>query len=174
MLCPKDQHMSPPGLNLSVDTKWPELHNLVPIHSHSRSSNEHHMKIENVIQYPHIVVAFMHHRFNIFREEVIQKYLKAKDFWYMFVLNFFLYFFNFYCDSIYIVCSNYMFIYFIYEWKHKGSAHIHGFIWLEGAPDMEILDCSNSSDVQLANMFFDKYVTAWNLHDIHRHNIMVP
>jgi len=33
----------------AADTKWPELHNLMPIHSHSRSSNKHHMKIENVI-----------------------------------------------------------------------------------------------------------------------------
>jgi len=64
----------------AIDTKWLELHNLMPIHSHYLSLNEHHMKIENVIQYPHIVATFMHHRFNIFREEVIQKYLKAKDF----------------------------------------------------------------------------------------------
>jgi len=51
--------------------------------------------------------------------------------------------------------------------------HIHGFLWLEGAPDMEILDWSNSSDVQLAKMFFNKYVTARNPRDIHRCNIMV-
>ena len=30
-------------------TKWPELHNLMPIHSHSHSLNENHMKIDNVI-----------------------------------------------------------------------------------------------------------------------------
>jgi len=51
---------------------------------------------------------------------------------------------------------------------------MHGFLWLEGAPDMEILDWSNSFDVQLANIFFDKYVTAWNPCDIHRRNIIVP
>jgi len=39
---------------------------------------------------------------------------------------------------------------------------------------MEILDWSNSSNVQLAKIFFDKYVTTWNLRDIHLHNIMVP
>lgn len=157
----------------AADTKWPELHNLMPIHSHSHSSNEHRMEIDNVIQYPHIVATFMHHKFTIFQEEVIQKYLKAKYFLYKFFFNFFLYFFNFYCDSIYIVCCNYMFIYFRYEWQHRGSAHIHGFLWLEGAPDMEILHWSNSFDVQLEKMFFDKYVTAWNPCDIHHHNIMV-
>lgn len=158
----------------ATDTKWPKLHNLMPIHSHSRSSNEHCMNLENFIYYPHIVATFMHHRFNIFREEVIQKYVKAEDFWYRFVFNFFLYFFKFYYDSIYIVCSNYIFIFFIYEWKHRGSAHIHGFLWLEGAPRMEILNWSNSANVQLAKIFFDKYVTTWNPRDIHCHNIMVP
>jgi len=33
----------------AADTKWPELHNLMPIHSHSQSLNEHCMKFENVI-----------------------------------------------------------------------------------------------------------------------------
>ena len=66
-----------------------------------------------------------------------------------------------------------MFIYFIYEWQHRGSMHIRGFLWLEGAPDMEILDCSNSSDVHLAKIFFNKYVIAWNPRDINRRNIMV-
>ena len=27
-----------------------------------------------------------------------------------------------------------------YEWKHRGSTHIHGIMWLEGALDMEQLD----------------------------------
>ena len=39
---------------------------------------------------------------------------------------------------------------------------------------MEILDWLNASHVQLIKRFFDIYVTAWNPHDIHRHNIMVP
>ena len=76
---------------LSVpNTKWLELHNLMPIHPHSRSLNESRRKIKNVMQYLNIVATYMHHRFNIFRQEVIKKYHKAKYFWYMFVLlNFF-------------------------------------------------------------------------------------
>lgn len=64
--------------------------------------------------------------------------------------------------------------FFRYEWQHRGSKHIHGFIWSEVAPHMEILDWSNSSNVQLAKILLDKYATAWNTRDIHRHNIMVP
>jgi len=39
---------------------------------------------------------------------------------------------------------------------------------------MEILDWSNSSDVQLAKIFFNKYVTSWNPRDLNCRNIMVP
>ena len=88
------------------DTNWPELHSLMHVPSHSRSLNEHHMKIENVIQYPHIVATFMHHRFNIFREEVIQKYLKAKDIWYRYVL---LNLFSIHCQFLIMV----LFIFFV-------------------------------------------------------------
>ena len=37
-----------------------------------------------------------------------------------------------------------------YEWKHRGSAHIHGFLWLEGAPDMEQLDWTDTIRVDAA------------------------
>ena len=63
-----------------ADIKWPELDNLMPIHSHSRSSNEHSMKIENVIQCPHIVATFMHHRFNIFERKLSKNILKLRTF----------------------------------------------------------------------------------------------
>ena len=89
-----------------ADTKWPELHSLMPVPSHSHSLNEHRMNVENFIQYPHIFATFMHHRFNIFREEVIQKYLKAKDFWYMFVL---LNLFSIHCQFLIMV----LFIFFV-------------------------------------------------------------
>jgi hypothetical protein len=64
--------------------------------------------------------------------------------------------------------------FFRYEWQHRGSTHIHGFLWLQGAPNMEILDWSNPSDVHCAKTYFDRYVTTWNPRDIHRRNIMVP
>jgi ATP-dependent DNA helicase PIF1 len=74
-------------------------------------------------------------------------------------------------SAIYIY---YIFFFFRYEWQHRGSAHIHGFLWLQGAPNMERLDWSNPSDVHGAKTYFDRYVTAWNPRDIHRRNIMVP
>ena len=61
-----------------------------------------------------------------------------------------------------------------YEWKHRGLAHIHGFMWLFGAPDMEAFDWLNVFAINKAKNFFDKYVTTWNPHDIHHRNVMVP
>jgi hypothetical protein len=78
----------------AADTKWPDLHNVMPKDAHSRHLNEHRKKIENVIEYPHLVAMYMNQRFQIFEEEVI-KYLKAKDIWYRFVLIDFYFLFTF-------------------------------------------------------------------------------
>ena len=37
-----------------------------------------------------------------------------------------------------------------YEWKYRGLAHIHGFMWLEGALDMEQLDWKDTIRVDAA------------------------
>ena len=55
----------------AADTKWPDLHTLMPADSDGRALNVHRKKIENVVNYPHIVAMYMHHRFSIFREEVL-------------------------------------------------------------------------------------------------------
>ena len=39
---------------------------------------------------------------------------------------------------------------------------------------MDTLDWTNPLSVDVARTFFDRYVTTWNPHDIHRRNIMVP
>jgi hypothetical protein len=70
-------------------------------------------------------------------------------------------------------CFSTIYTYYIlflirYEWQHRGSAHIHGFLWLQDAPNMERLDWSNPSDVHAAKTYFDRYVTAWNPRDMHR------
>lgn len=49
-----------------------------------------------------------------------------------------------------------------YEWQHHGTAHVHGFLWLQNAPDMEKLDWEDNLEVERAQIFFDKYVIAWN------------
>jgi len=57
----------------------------MPANSDGHALNVHHRKIENVVNYPYIVAMYMHHRFSISCEEVLQKYFLAKDFWYRFI-----------------------------------------------------------------------------------------
>ncbi|XP_059064988.1 uncharacterized protein LOC131857017 [Cryptomeria japonica] len=116
----------------AADTKWPELHKLFPPNLSPEFQSTKKQFIQNIVHNPHVTALFLHFRFTIFREEIIDKLFKAKDHWYK------------------------------YEWQHRGSAHIHGFLWLPNAPDMDKIDWSNHEAVQSANSFFDKYVTTWN------------
>ncbi|XP_057837722.2 uncharacterized protein LOC131047921 [Cryptomeria japonica] len=116
----------------AIDTKWLELHKLFPANSSSEFQSTKKKFIQNIFHNPHATTLFLHFRFTIFREEIIDKVLKSKDHWYR------------------------------YEWQHRGSAHIHGFLWLSNAPDMDNLDWSNYDVVQSAKSFFDRYVTTWN------------
>ena len=49
-----------------------------------------------------------------------------------------------------------------YGWQHRELTHIHGFIWLADAPNMDILYWEDIIAVEVANFFLDTYVTAWN------------
>ena len=61
-----------------------------------------------------------------------------------------------------------------YEWKGRGSAHIHGFIWLPNAPDMETLDWENATKVDKAKDFFDQFISTWNTRDNHQQAPFLP
>ena len=54
-----------------------------------------------------------------------------------------------------------------YEWKHHGSAHIHVFLWLADALNMEILHWEDPDQIYAAKSFFDNYVTRWNSREHH-------
>ena len=99
---------------------------------------------ENIIDYPHIVVHYMHLKHTMFRKEILQKGMKVKEFW----------------------CR--------YEWQNQGSPHVHGFLWLEGAPNMDTLDWENEEERKSAERYFDSIIHAWNpRHDVHQRNINV-
>lgn len=49
----------------------------------------------------------------MFRKEILEKGTNVKEFW----------------------CR--------YEWQHRGFLHVHGFIWIEGAPNVDKIDWSN-------------------------------
>jgi hypothetical protein len=49
-----------------------------------------------------------------------------------------------------------------YEWKHIGSKHIHGFIWLDNAPNMDTLNWDNAIEIAKEKDYFDQHITTWN------------
>ncbi|XP_057835128.1 uncharacterized protein LOC131045552 [Cryptomeria japonica] len=118
----------------SADTKWPDLHRLFSENDGQTTQFTRKQLTNHVICNPHITALYLHNRFTIFREEVIQKLFQAKDHWYR------------------------------YEWQHRGSGHIHGFLWLPGAPNMETINWTDDNEVQMEKTFFDQYVSAWNPH----------
>ena len=71
----------------AADTKWPDLHKAMPNSAPLSAQNWNRWRTDNVINYPHIVAKYMHERFSIFRDEIIVKYLRAKDYWYRYVIS---------------------------------------------------------------------------------------
>lgn len=74
----------------------------------------------------------MHLRHSNFRKEILEKGFKFKDYW----------------------CR--------YEWQHRGSTHVHGFLWIHGAPNMDNIDWSNEQEVKTTQKYFHSIVHAWN------------
>ena len=54
---------------------------------------------------------------------------------------------------ILFIYTPYNFLFYRYEWKHRGSTHIHGFLWLDGAPNMETLDWKDEDQVNKAKVY---------------------
>ena len=64
-----------------IDTKWPNFHSvLYPNITSSFISNK--QRIDNVIKNPHTTSLYLHQRFIIFCEEIIEKLMGATNYWY--------------------------------------------------------------------------------------------
>ena len=61
---------------------WSDLHKVMHNYAPSFAKSRNIWRIDNVINYPHIVPIYMHQHFRIFHEEIIVKYLHAEDYWY--------------------------------------------------------------------------------------------
>lgn len=81
---------------------------------------------------PLIVATFFNERVKTFVEDVINVKFKVKDFWYRF------------------------------EWQHRGSPHIHGVLWIDGAPNLDSIDNMNEMEIQNVISYFDGLISAWN------------
>ena len=66
----------------ATNTKWPDLHAVMPRTPPTSFRKHQQWRIQNIISNPHLALLYMHHRFTIFREEVLVQHLHAHDFWY--------------------------------------------------------------------------------------------
>lgn len=128
----------------AADLYWPDLHALMPGITPSNPREAQLWRKKNVIDYPHIVAQYMHLRNSNFRKHVLEKGLDVRDYWYR------------------------------YEWQHRGSPHVHGFLWIHGSPDMDNIDWMNDVQRKNATKYFDSIVHAWNpREDKHQRNLQV-
>lgn len=101
----------------AADKQWEDLHKHMPYQSDlpHDSPQARAQRTRNLNENPHIAAGYLDLRFRRFMEIVIKPLFKVKDFWYR------------------------------YEWQERGSGHIHGFLWLDDAPNPDDLDFSHLS-----------------------------
>ena len=70
----------------AADTKWSYFHAIMHKEKPLDPILLLHWCTHNVIDHPHTIVAYMHKRFSIFHEEILQKQMYAIDYWYRYTL----------------------------------------------------------------------------------------
>jgi ATP-dependent DNA helicase PIF1 len=134
----RDPNCKSPHLFFTVsaaDVQWPDLHQHMPAHPGGPPENEqeaYRIRMANLNDNPAIAAYYFQKRWQIFYDEVVKPQLGVIDYWWRF------------------------------EWQHRGSSHIHGFLWLRGAPSVEDLKLDNDESVQQFVRFWDKLVSTWN------------
>ena len=111
----------------AADLHWPELHRIIEQQRAERNGGDsldintldpataYDRCITNLTEFPHIVASFLQVRVKLFLNAIGKCHnMKQVDFWYRF------------------------------EWQHRGSGHVHRFIWLENGPNIDDKDLSNS------------------------------
>ena len=124
----------------SADLHWPDLHRIIehqkaiatgtePFDLSSLGEKERFDRcVNNLTKYPHIVASFLQHRVKLF-VQTLQKVpgFEHVDHWYR------------------------------YEWQHRGSGHVHGFLWLKDGPNIDGMDLENPEHrSRLADYFSTK------------------
>lgn len=95
----------------AADLHWPDLHRHMPPpdEPHVSETARQRHNSKNVNNNPAITAWYFQKRFQLFFEHVIKPVFRVKEWW------------------------------FRYEWQSRGSSHVHGLIWMDGAPDPSTL-----------------------------------
>lgn len=139
----RDPNCKSPHLFFTVsaaDIQWPDLHQHMPAHPGAPPQNEqeaYRTRMSNLNDNPAIAAYYFQKRWGIFYEEVVKPQLDVVDYWWRF------------------------------EWQHRGSSHIHGFLWLRNAPPVEDLKLDDDQSVHQFVRFWDHLVSTWNPQPTH-------
>ena len=64
----------------AADTKWPDLHAIMPGIPPPDVAKQHKWRNDNIISNPHLTSLYMHHIFTIFHEVILEKHLQTTDY----------------------------------------------------------------------------------------------
>jgi hypothetical protein len=123
-----------------IDLHWPDLHRMIEEQKAIATNSEpfdlatltekERMDwcISNLTNFPHLVASFLQQRVKLF----LQTLKKVWGF-------------------------DYVELWYRYEWQHRGSGHVHGFLWPVDGPDLEGMDLENAEHrAQLTDYFWSK------------------
>jgi hypothetical protein len=119
----------------AADIQWPDLHEHMPAHPGAPPENEqeaYRKRMANLNENPAIAAYYFQKRWKVFFEEVVGPQLNVVDHWWRF------------------------------EWQHRGSSHIHGFLWLRDAPSVENLKLDDDQSMHQFITFWEPLVSTWN------------
>jgi hypothetical protein len=90
------------------------------------------VRMEDLNNNPAIAAYYFQQRWRVFFNEYVKPHFNVKDYWWR------------------------------YEWQHRGSSHVHGFLWLTNAPSVDNLDMQNANSVQDFIRFWDRHISTWH------------
>lgn len=125
----------------AADIQWPELYRLLdpnfnPAEPIVDEFRENRRRAKLLNDNPLIVAWFFQQRADSFIRDVLFKKLPVKDSWLRI------------------------------EFQHRGSPHIHGFVWLENAPCVANLDSMSQEELDIVVNYFEQIVTTSNISNI--------
>lgn len=118
----------------AADIQWPDLHAHMAGQSNTNITEAERQRHNalNINKNPAITAWWFQRRWSLFFRLVIKPLFSVREHW------------------------------FRYEWQHRGSSHVHGLIWLEGAPSPDTLDINNEPMVEEFLQYWTPRVCAIN------------
>ena len=93
------------------------------------TAESYRVRYQNLNANPALAAYYFQMRWECFFKEVLAKKFKIKDYWWR------------------------------YEWQHRGSSHVHGFLWIEDAPKVDELNFPMEVNNQAFISYWDQHIS---------------